>query len=183
MELPETIEAGRLVLRRWQPAWAEAASAAVLESLPELKPFLPWANDDYDVADSVSYIERASGNWAKGTEFDYAIFTDSGALIGSIGLMTRMGPGILEIGYWLRTSHAGRGHMTAAVTALTEVARALPGIDRVVNRHDAANGASAGVATKAGFTEVARAEVTPEAPGQTGIEVIRDHFGVRPAIP
>ena len=174
MEPPEMINAGNLVLKRWELPWAAETAAAVRESLPELKPFLPWATDGYDEAAARGFIETSVRGWDGGTEFNYAIFTAVGELIGAIGLMTRMGPGVLEIGYWLRTPYAGRGHMTAAVDVLARVALGLPGIERVAIRHDAANGASAAVAAKAGFAEVARERRDPEAPGETGTDVIRE---------
>jgi 4a-hydroxytetrahydrobiopterin dehydratase len=174
MQPPETIDAGELVLKRWQPEWADEAVAAVRESLPELKPFLPWAGDDYDAAASHAFITTSLSGWDEGREFNYAILTTAGDLVGSIGLMTRMGPGVLEIGYWTRTSSAGRGYMTAAVNAVAGVALTLPGIDRVAIRHDAANAASAAVAAKAGFTEVERIDREPQAPGETGTDVIRE---------
>ena len=174
MEPTETVNADDLVLKRWNPRWADEAAAAVRESLAELKPFLPWAQDDYDAAASRAFIERSVRDWADGTEFNYAIFTTTGDLIGSIGLMTRMGPGTLEIGYWIRTVYAGRGYMTAAVNALAAVAFTLPGVDRVTIRHDAANAASAAVAAKAGFTEVERINHKLQAPGQTRTDVIRE---------
>jgi len=174
MEPPEMINAGELVLKRWEPQWADEATAAVRESLPELQPFLPWAEADYDVTAARAFIARSVDNWAGGTEFNYAIFTTIGDLVGGIGLMTRRGPGVLEIGYWMRTPYAGRGLMTAAVDALSRVALTLPGVDRVAIRHDAANAASAAVAVKAGFAEVERVERTPEAPGETGTDVIRE---------
>jgi RimJ/RimL family protein N-acetyltransferase len=171
MEAPEMINAGQLVLKRWEPEWAAEAAAAVSESLPELKPFLPWAQDGYGVEESATFIRMSVENWAAGTEFNYAIFTTTGDLIGTIGLMTRLGPGTMEIGYWMRTAWAGRGHMTAAVSALTRVAVALPGVERVVIRYDAANKASGAVAAKAGFVEVERAHREPTAPGETPILV------------
>ena len=174
MEPPERINAGELVLKRWQPEWVDEATAAVRESLPELKAFLPWAHDDYAAGTSRTFIEMSVDKWAKGTEFNYAIFTIAGDLIGSIGLMTRMGPGVLEIGYWIRTPYTGRGYMTAAVNALARVALALPGIDRVAIGHDAANAASTAVAAKAGFTEVERIDRKRQAPGETGTHVIRE---------
>jgi len=174
MEPPQTIDAGELVLKRWDPAWAAEGAIAVRESLAELKPFLPWATDTYDVEDSRTFIETSTQNWADGTIFNYAIFAATGDLIGGIGLMTRMGPGVLEIGYWMRTSHTGRGYMTAAVEALTRAALTLPGIERVAIRHDAANAASAAVAAKAGFAEVRRIEKEPKASGETGTDVIRE---------
>lgn len=158
------INAGALVLKRWEPEWAGELTAAVRESLAELRPWMPWATGTYGLTEAREYAERSVESWDKGTEFNYAIFTAVGELIGAIGLMTRMGPGILEIGYWTRTPYAGRGHMTAAVKALTRVALTLPGIDRVAIRHNAANGASAAVAAKAGFAET----------GRTGDDIIRD---------
>ncbi|GAA4470721.1 GNAT family N-acetyltransferase [Phytohabitans houttuyneae] len=177
MEPPEKITVGELVLKRWEPEWAELATAAVRESLPELKRFLPWAKDSYDTAATHAFIATSTEEWAKGTTFNYAIFDTGGDLVGAIGLMSRMGPGVLEIGYWTRTRYAGRGYMTAAVEKLAQVALALPGIDRVAIRHDASNAASAAVATKAGFTEVDRIDREPEAPGETGTDIIRERRG------
>ena len=93
MEPPESINAGELVLRRWEPTWADEAAAAVRASLPELKPFLPWAHDDYDADTSRAFIKMSVDKWSEGTEFNYAIFTTVGDLVGAIGLMTQMGPG------------------------------------------------------------------------------------------
>jgi ribosomal-protein-serine acetyltransferase len=174
MEPPETVDAGGLVLKRWEPTWAQECTIAVRESLPELKLFLPWATGAYDVADSRTFIGMSADDWDKGAAFNYAIFTVAGELVGSIGLMTRMGPDVLEIGYWTRTAYAGRGFMTAAVQALTRVALTLPGIGRVAIRHDAENAASAAVARKAGFAETKRVASEREAPGQTGVDVIRE---------
>jgi ribosomal-protein-serine acetyltransferase len=150
------INAGELVLKRWEPDWSGELAAAVQESRAELQPFLPFATDDYGLAEARSFTERSVANWADGTEFNYAIFTAVGDLIGSMGLMTRPGPGVLEIGYWLRTPWTGRGLTTAAVRVLTRVALTLPGVERVIIRHDRANGASAAVAAKAGFVESER---------------------------
>ncbi len=176
MQPPEVVEAGDLVLRRWQVQWAEQASAAIVESLPELTVWLSWAKDGHTPAASKEFIERTSGEWDNGTDFNYAIFTSTGELVGGIGLMTRRGPGVLEIGYWLRSSYSGRGYMTAAVKALSDAALALPGIDRVHICHDAANGASGAVAAKAGFVEVERIDRVPETPGDTGIDVVRERL-------
>jgi RimJ/RimL family protein N-acetyltransferase len=171
---PETIDAGELTLKRWEPQWADEAAAAVQESLRELKPYLPWAHDAYDVADARGYIEMSAKNWAEGREFNYAVITAAGDLAGSIGLMSRVGPGALEIGYWTRTACAGRGYMTTAVRTLAAVALTLPGIERLVIKHDVANGASAAVAAKAGFAPVAHLPRDPEAPGGTGTDVVRE---------
>lgn len=151
MEPPEMINAGELVLKRWEPQWSGELAAAVQESVPELQPYLPFATAGYGLAEARAFTERSVANWALGTEFNYAVFTTVGDLIGAVGLMTRPGPGTLEIGYWLRTPWTGRGLTTAAVRVLTRVALTLPGVDRIIIRYDPANGASAAVAAKAGF--------------------------------
>ncbi|TDO32517.1 GNAT family N-acetyltransferase [Paractinoplanes brasiliensis] len=174
MEPPEMINAGELVLKRWELEWAPEALAAVKESLPELREFLPWATEAYNLDDAVDFITRSREGWADGEEFNYAIFTSVGELAGSIGLMTRRGPGVLEIGYWTRTPYAGRGYMTAAVNALTRVAFTLPGIARVAILHDELNKASAAVAAKAGFTEVGREIREPQAPGESATTIVRE---------
>jgi ribosomal-protein-serine acetyltransferase len=174
MEPPEMINAGELVLKRWEPEWAEEALAAIKDSLPELRLFMPWATDGYDLEAAQEYITRSREGWEDGTQFNYAIFTSVGDMVGSIGLMTRMGPGVLEIGYWTRSPYAGRGYMTAAVEALTRVALTLPGVERVAIKHDEANAGSGRVAIKAGFAEVGRDLRVPEAPGESGTTIVRE---------
>lgn len=63
------------------------------------------------------------------------------------------------------------------MTALTRVALTLPGIDRVAIRRDVANAASGAVAAKAGFTEVRRVHREPQAPGETGVDVVWERSG------
>jgi ribosomal-protein-serine acetyltransferase len=88
--------------------------------------------------------------------------------------MRRIGPGGLEIGYWLHPAYTGRGLATAAVAALVGQAFALPDIDRVEIVHGAANTASGGVPRRLGFTVIQRRTRVhgAVAPGEVGIEVV-----------
>jgi ribosomal-protein-serine acetyltransferase len=167
---PEVIPLEGLVLRRWDPAWAEALQEAFEASLPELRPFMAWATDDHGLEQSREYIARSVAEWDEGKTWNYAILTEGGTVIGSVGLMTRMGPGVLELGYWIHTGYSGRGFSTQTARALAEVALGLPGVDRVAIKHDLANPASGRVAEKAGFVHVGAVDVEPTAPGQTGVE-------------
>lgn len=62
-----------------------------------------------------------------------------------------------------------------AAAALAQAGRELPGIDRIEIHHDEANSASGAIARRLGFRKFDRVRVPdgPEAPGETGIHVIR----------
>jgi RimJ/RimL family protein N-acetyltransferase len=186
---PEEIALPGLILRRWHPAWAEPLQAAVDASLPELRPFMPWATDDHGIEQGREYIGRSVAEWDRHENFNYAVFAvndgvvdvvdgqEAEDLIGSCGLMTRMGEGVLEIGYWIHSAHTGRGHATAIAQALADAALALPGIERAAIKHDPANAASGRVAEKAGFSHVGEVAHEPTAPGETGTHWVWERRG------
>ena len=157
-------------LRRLVPRDAQQLHDAVVASFAEIHPWMPWCTDPVDIADQREFLERGQVNWGGAVAFNYGVFDAGDRLDGSISLMDRIGPGGLEIGYWLRTDVTGRGLMTAAAQALTELAFGLPGVARVEIHCDAANTRSAAVPRRLGFRlvrEVAR-EIT--APGESGTE-------------
>src|SRR5580700_10107967 len=119
-----------------------------------LRRWLPWAAG-YTRESAAEFLAKSAQGWSDGTEFGYAILAD-GALAGGCGLMSRIGPGGLEIGYWVHQAWTRRGLATAASAALVEAAFRLPGVDRIEIVHDELNVASAGVPRKLGFTQVER---------------------------
>jgi RimJ/RimL family protein N-acetyltransferase len=168
----EILTSGQVTLRRWRAADAPAVYQVVMESLEHLRPWMPWANG-YSRDDAVRFTTQSEQDWDAGVAYQYAITTND-AVVGSCGLMRRIGPGGLEIGYWLHPACTGRGLVTAAVAALVGEAFALPDNDRVEIVHGAANIASGGVPRRLGFTEIerrARAQGAV-APGEVGIEVV-----------
>src|SRR5262249_42727348 len=95
-----------VTLRRFRAEDHEALYRAVTESLDHLRPWLPWAQD-YSRASAEEYLARSVRHWDDGTEYNYAILA-GGVLAGGAGLMARIGPGGLEIGYWVHRAHTGR---------------------------------------------------------------------------
>jgi len=109
-----------------------------------------------------------------GGELQYGLFLGPLA-VGSTALIPRIGPGGLEIGYWVHAAHTRRGYATSAAAALTSVAFTLPGIEMVEIHHDRANLASEGVPRKLGFVlvgEPPRPSSSPPAPADSGISRI-----------
>jgi len=169
-EPDEVIEHGQVTLRRFREDDLDAVFQAVTESLDHLRPWMPWAAG-YTRQSAAGYLAKSAQDWADGHEYNYAIRTD-GALAGSCGLMARIGPGGLEIGYWVHQAYTRRGLATAASAALVEQAFRLPGVDRVEIVHDELNVASAGVPRKLGFTEVGRRSLDFAPPAGTGVGVV-----------
>ena len=166
----EVIEHGQVTLRRYREDDADAVFQAVTESLDHLRPWMPWAAG-YTRPSAAGFLAASAQNWKAGSEYNYAIITD-GALAGGCGLMARIGPGGLEIGYWVHRAYTRRGLATAASAALVEQAFRLPGVDRVEIVIDELNVASAGVPRKLGFTDAGRRPLVLPPPAGTGIGVV-----------
>ncbi len=171
---PETIPAGPLVLRRARPEHAGVIAVAVGESLDHLRPWMPWATlEAADKQMQQARIAEAMEMWEAGTDYIYSVFiADNGALAGSIGLHRRVGDGGIEIGYWIAVGETGRGYATTAARALTPVAGALPGVERVEIHCDEANTASAAIPRKLGYRLDRMEAHEPEAPGERGRRMI-----------
>jgi RimJ/RimL family protein N-acetyltransferase len=168
MGAPERIELGRgLALRRWRPADAEAHALAIAESLDHLRPWLPWAVPA-PLEERRARLVRWEEEWDRGGDLVYGLFLGP-LVVGGCGLHRRLGPGGLEIGYWVHAAHTRRGYATSASAALTSAAFALPGITVVEIHHDRANLASEGVPRRLGFTLVGDYAREPVAAADTGI--------------
>ena len=169
-EPDQVISRGPVTLRRYREDDLEAVFEAVTESLDHLRPWAPWAVG-YTRQSAAEFLAKSARDWADGTEYNYAIIAGD-TLAGGCGLMARIGPGGLEIGYWVQRACTRRGLATAAALALTEQAFRLPGVDRVEIVHDELNVASGGVPRKLGFTEVGRRPIAPRSAEGTGVGVV-----------
>lgn len=167
---PDLIHTRRLTLRRWVSADAPRLSAAILESLDHLRPWMPWvAAEPVKLEDRVALIEQWQRDWEHGGDLVVGIFEDD-QVVGGSGLHGRRGPGVLEIGYWVHVGHVRSGIATEAAEALTTAAFSVDGIDRVEIHHDKANVASAGVPTRLGYAFAGESQDSITSPGEVGID-------------
>jgi RimJ/RimL family protein N-acetyltransferase len=170
---PERIDLPGYVLRRMTVEDAPAVSTAATESLEHLRPWMPWAT-----AEGVSLQaqrERMAGRawwWMPDSDYGYGIFLDDGRLVGAVGLHRRVGPGALEIGYWVHVDHVRRGIATASARAATDAGFTLRGVHRLEIHCDAANIASAAVPARLGYRLASSQNHPPEAPGEEGRRLI-----------
>ena len=161
-----------IALRRPTAADVDALHAVIESSRAHLRPFMPWADQDRD--GTAGFVTKAAENWASGTDHSYLVIEQhppggDERILGVCGLHHRSDDrGTVEIGYWLRPEAVGRGVMTAATRALTDLAFTLTGISRVTIRCDAANQRSAAIPRRLGFVHVRDEAYEPVAAGQTG---------------
>lgn len=166
----DELTSGPVTLRRWRRADADALYRAVSESLEHLAPWMDWAARGYSSADALAYLARSEELW--GTDYDFAILGPGRALAGSCSLMSRIGPGGFEIGYWVHPGHVRRGYATAAAAALAAEAFRI-GADRVEIVHDVANVASGAIPRRLGFREVDRRRAHAErSAAEAGLDVV-----------
>jgi RimJ/RimL family protein N-acetyltransferase len=171
---PEEIELpGGYLMCRLTVRDAPAVSVAAAESLEHLEPWMPWATP-VGVSLEAQRLRMSGPAWAWTPDSDYAygVFVADGRLVGALGVHRRVGPGALEIGYWVHAQHTRRGIASASAAALTDVGFTLPGIRRMEIHCDAANVASAAVPARLGYRLVGSEDHDPEAPGEVGRRLI-----------
>lgn len=167
---PCTLALGAITLERWRGEDVEELHRAVSSTIEHLLPWMPWAREgDRDAR--ARFLRESEQGWAAGERFEYAIRDAQADLIGGVGLMSRIGPRGLEIGYWVHAAHTRRGVATLAAAAATEAALGLAEIDHVEIHHDEGNVASGRVPARLGFSRTATFLQKPTAPGDVGVEV------------
>lgn len=126
----------------------------ITASLDHLRPWMAWAQRE-PISDRNRRLLFASWEhyWERGTGCIYGIFFDEWP-VGGCALHRRVGPGGLDLGYWLGRPHGGNGFATEAAGALTDAALQLPGIDFVQISHETANRASAAVPMRLGYDQI-----------------------------
>jgi RimJ/RimL family protein N-acetyltransferase len=128
---------------------------------------MPWAHLPVVVEGQLTRLKTLAADYAVGRSLGMGLFDHrTGAFLVSIGLEPRvpLNPNGWEIGYWTRSSCAGKGLCTLAVRMMTLYAFDLLGADRVQILTSRANAASARVAEKCGYTLEAELENVVAAP-------------------
>ena len=163
-----------LVLRRRSLIDDAAFNAAVLADLDHLKVWLPWALQPPSVEETARKGLESAAAWESGEEFGYALTAadDPKQVLGGCGLHGRIGPGIIEIGYWIASALVGRGVAAQAAAALTRAAFDLPGIEQVEIHCDENNLRSAAVARRLGFTLDRIEQNEIETPAESGRNLV-----------
>lgn len=165
---PYRIETERLVIRCYEPQDAPLLKDAIDSSLEHLREWMPWVEQEPQTLDEkTELLASFRAQFDAGENFTMGIFSpDERELLGGTGFHPRVGPGGLEIGYWIRAGATRQGYVTESTAALTRVGFEICGADRLEIRIDPANEASIGVPRKLGFA--AEATLRRRLPGKAG---------------
>jgi len=156
-DVPFEFETERLVIRGPIPGDGEEMQAAIAESIAELRPWMPWAVQVPTVEESEIRLRQKHLEFLARKDLQLLLFLKgSHTLVGSSGLH-RIDWDVpkFEIGYWIRTSFAGKGYITEAVNGIAAFAFQQLGAKRVEIRCDAKNARSAAVAQRLSFVHEA----------------------------
>lgn len=149
---PRELTDGSIALRLYTAQDAGALYEAARESIPEAGPWLPWCGSEYSMENAADWCGERGALWEAGIEYSFAIFdAGDGRFLGGIGLnkIDRLNRSA-NLGYWVRSSAAGRGIATAASRMVARFAFERLGLIRVEILAAVGNTASRRVAVKAG---------------------------------
>ena len=153
IDIAEQLETQRLIIR--SPLWGDGAmvNAAIKESIVELQPWMPWAQQIPTVEQSEENVRLARIKFLERADMRLHVFhKETGEFVGASGLhridwMVKK----FEIGYWIRTSQSGKGLMTEAVEGIQDFAINQLSANRLEIRCDANNIRSMRIAERLGF--------------------------------
>ena len=153
LDFPDSFETERLTIRAPRVEDAQEVIDAAIESLPELRPWMPWAAEPPALEGTVGRLRHGMAKWITREDLLLHVYLKgtSTFVMGSGLHRIDWQAGKFEIGYWVRTKYVGQGFVTEAVNGITTFAFKHLRANRVQIRCDALNIRSAAVAKRCGF--------------------------------
>lgn len=134
------------------PDHFEGFCKAQAVSLPELSPWVVWA-DDPENEGTRAFIDREPGEWKAARGWAFAIIFDS-EVAGAVALNRHDPPfASAQLGYWIRSDLSGRRLATEAAAAAVDFGFNVAGLHRIELHAAPENIASIRVAEKLGFLQ------------------------------
>lgn len=140
-----------VTIRQYRKQDSGAFHRAALESTKEVYPWLPWCHPDYSLEEANGWTESRMRLFDQGIEYEFAIVGGGNQLLGGCGLnQINVANRMANLGYWVRTSEAGRAIATRAVEQLAVFAFSETDLERLEIVCAVGNEASQRVAEKLG---------------------------------
>jgi RimJ/RimL family protein N-acetyltransferase len=143
---------GIVAIRRYRDGDAELLYEAVRESIAEVSVWLPWCHEGYSIEESRDFVASRNVRSQGDEWYSFAVIDQSsGSFLGGVGLnfINRIHQ-FANLGYWVRTSAAGRGVATRATRLAARFGFEELGLHRIEIVAAVDNVASQRVAERAG---------------------------------
>jgi RimJ/RimL family protein N-acetyltransferase len=149
--MKDVLTDGRFTVRPPSPGDEALHFEAVIESMPEVSKWLEWCHEGYVLEESRSWVERVIAGREAGEMHEFFVFDGEDRFVGGCGL-NKIDTRFLKanLGYWMRTSAAGRGAATAAAILVARYGFEELGLQRIEIVAATDNIASQRVAAKTG---------------------------------
>ncbi len=114
---------------------------------------MPWAVPEFSTVQAQrERLTKVEQWWEDGTDYSFLLLDAAEqSLFGIFGMHRRIGPGAIEVGYWLDRNAIGKGYATQVARALTAAALALCDTSRVEIHCDEANERSRRIPERLGY--------------------------------
>jgi ribosomal-protein-serine acetyltransferase len=157
LNLPDELLGERVLIRPPRPGDGATVWEAVEESREQIAPWLPWVEKTLGEGDCEAAARRGAARWQTREDLMVSVWEKAtGHYLGGSGLhRIDWSVPAFEIGYWLRTSAWGQGHISETVRVLCRFAFETLGANRVEIRCDGRNGRSIAVPRRLGFVQEA----------------------------
>lgn len=140
-----------VAIRPYEPGDAPALHEAALESVESIHPWMSWCHPGFRLEEAQAWVERQVPAFQSGEQFEFVIVSGEGTLLGACGLnQIDRANRRANLGYWVRSSAAGKGVATAAVSQLVRWAFRNTDLQRLEVLAATTNLASLRVAEKTG---------------------------------
>ena len=148
-----TLVDGDILVRPLELTDEQSLFEAVRESIPEVSLWLGWCHEDYSIEETHEFL-RSRADKSQGDEwYSFGVFdrNDGGRFLGGVGLnfinrVHQFG----NLGYWVRTSAAGKGVASRASRLVARFGFEELGLHRIEILAAVSNIASQRVAEKVG---------------------------------
>ncbi|HXC98185.1 MAG TPA: GNAT family protein [Verrucomicrobiae bacterium] len=114
---PNFLHEGCAGIRRFRPEDAPLLHEATRESMENLCRWMVWCHPGYTLEECAAFVSTCDTKWERGESFSFVIYDlRDGTFLGSAGLsQINRTHRVANLGYWVRSSQAGRGIATSAV--------------------------------------------------------------------
>lgn len=139
-------------IRPFEPDDIQGFFSAVRSSIETLGRWMPWCHAKYSIEEAKAWLAICQTEWIRGTSYPFLIVEpNSHRVIGSVDInQINRDHNFGNIGYWVSSSHTGKGIAPAAVKMAAHFGFVEVGFMRLEIVALVDNAASRRVAEKAG---------------------------------